>query len=369
MSEQRTAIEPGEEPVTNPGADTAWLSWLRVVAICGVIAIHSVGFNAARPLARETLRGQVALLLDWGAVFAVPVFVMCSGAMMLDPARYRGPGAFLRKRVGRLVPAVVFWHVWYVGLLVLVVGQDLTLRDVVSRSLNGTLYTALYFFWIVLGLSVIAPVLVPYVRDTGQRGAVIGGLVGCAIPVLTLATFRLREASIPFAASAFTWWFPYVGLFLLGYGLRGVILRGPWLWLATLGCGGLAVLNAWQWRNPDAPGWLQTLSPVGHYSLTGIVYVCLVFLVFQGWISPTGPLRLATGPIGVRWGRLLGDATLGVFGLHLTVLYFVQRAGIGGPERWSPRTLDMLFRLLVVTVITWVIVLALRRLPYAKAVL
>ena len=354
---------------TSDPASTAWLSWLRVVAICSVICIHTAGYNAARPNSLHTLRGQLARLLDFGSDYAVPVFVMVSGAMMLDPARFRGPGAFIRKRAVRLLPPVVFWHAWYLVLVIVVIGHDLSVRGAAAAIINGKLYTALYFFWIVLGLSFVAPVLVPFIRDNGRRAALIAGLAAASIPVFTLATLRLRGTGTVFGETALTWWFPYLGFFLLGYGLRGVVLRGPWLWLATLGAAGCAVLNAWQWGNPDAPRWLQDHSPVGYYSATGTLFASLVFLAFQGHVSPTGTLRFLTGPRGVRLGRLLGDATLGVFALHLTVLYFVQQAEIGGPRVASPTTHDMLLRLLVVLVVTWAVVLVLRRIPYVRALL
>lgn len=356
-------------PTTADGAATAWLSWLRVVAICGVIGIHTTGFNAARPDARETLRGQLALLIDLGSTFAVPVFVMASGAMLLDPTRFRGNADYLRKRAGRLLPPLVFWHAWYLGLVVLVIAADVSLRDAVSRILGGNLYTALYFFWIVLGLSVIAPVLIPFVRENGRRGALVAGLGLSAIPVITIATLGLRDASVVFADWALTWWFPYLGLFLLGYALRGVVLRGAALAAVSGGAVGLAFVQAWLWRNPDAPHWLQTLTPVSYYSLTGVLQAVAVYLAFQGLVSPTGPLRALTSTTGVRLGRLLGDATLGVFAVHLTVLYAVQQWGIGGPQKWSPTGQDMLLRLAVVLVATWVIVLVLRRIPYVRALL
>jgi surface polysaccharide O-acyltransferase-like enzyme len=364
-----TAAAISQTSTAPDGSTTAWLSWLRVVAICSVVCIHTAGFNAAEADSLHTLRGQLARLLDFGSNYAVPVFVMASGAMMLDPARFRGPGPFLRKRAARLVPPVVFWHAWYVVLLTVVIGSDLTVRTTFMRILNGNLYTALYFFWIVLGLSVVAPVLIPFIRDYGQRATVVAGVVAAALPVLTVATTQLRGTGLVFADTAMTWWFPYVGLFLLGYGLRGVIPRGTALWLTTLGAIGLCVLNAWQWHNPDAPTWLQTLSPVGYYTATGTTFACLVFLTFQGHIRPGGTLRILTGPRGVRVGRLLGDATLGVFALHLTVLYYVQRWGIGGPEKASPTTHDMLIRVIAVLGITWLVVLVLRRVPFVRALL
>jgi surface polysaccharide O-acyltransferase-like enzyme len=340
-----------------------------VIAICGVVSIHTVGSNAARPNAHDTLRGQIALVLDFGAVFAVPVFVMASGAMLLDPARYQGAGAFLRRRTGRLVPAIVFWHVWYVALRIGVKGEELSAREIAAQTLNGELYTALYFFWIVLGLSMLGPVLVPFVRDVGRRGALVAGLVAASVSVVLVATLRLRGTGVVFAETALTWWVPYLGFFLLGYALRGVRLRGLLLWLATAGAAGIALLNAWQWRNPDAPTWLQTVSPVGYYSASGTVFACLVYLAVQGHVAPGSTLRFLTGPRGVRLGRLLGDATLGVFVVHLTVLYFVLRLDIGGAHKASPTTHDMLIRLLVVLAVTWAVVLVLRRVRYVRALL
>lgn len=360
------ATIPGK---TAAGAETAWLSWLRVVAICGVIAIHTVGFNAGRPHARDTLRGQIAVVLDIGATFAVPVFVMVSGAMMLDPDRFRGAAAFLRKRALRLLPPLVFWHAWYVGLVVVVIGADVGLRDVADRILDGNLYPALYFFWIIVGLALVTPVLVPFVREHGRRGALVAGAALASVPVVTMATLELRRAPVAFSDWALTWWFPYLGLFLLGYALRGVVLRGLPLALVTTAAIGVGLLNAWQWRNEAAPHWLVTLTPVSYYSLTGAVQAIAMFLAFQGLISPTGPLRALTSATGVRIGRLLGDATLGVFALHLTVLYVAQRLEIGGPQKWSPTAQDMALRLCVVVVVTWAIVLVLRRVPYVRALL
>lgn len=352
-----------------PGADTAWLSWMRFVAICGVVAIHTCAANVVRPRALETLRGQVAIVLDLGATFAVPVFVMASGALMLDPGLFRGNAAFLRRRAGRLVPPLLFWHAWYAVLLIVVIGVDLSARELTVKTLNGNLYAALYFFWIVVGLSLLTPVLVPFVAANGRRGALVAGGVLAAIPVITTATREFREAPMVFADWALTWWLPYLGLFLLGYGLRGVVLRGPLLWLVTTAAVGLGLVNAWQWRNPDAPAWLPVLTPVGYYSLVTVLQALAVFLAFQGLIHPDGPLRALTRPAGVRLGRLLGDATLGVYGLHLTVLYLVVENGIGGRRPWTLTTHDLGIRLLVVLVVTYAIVLALRRVPYVRAVL
>ncbi|KGN40903.1 hypothetical protein [Knoellia aerolata] len=68
-------------------------------------------------------------------------------------------------------------------------------------------------------------------------------------------------------------------------------------------------------------------------------------------------------------GRKLGDATLGVFALHLTVLYVVLELPWIGGTAVSPTGAEMLARVLVVFVATYAVVLVLRRVPVVRALL
>ena len=70
----------------------AWVSWLRVLAILAVVLIHVAGITAVAPDARSTTQGNLAIVLDFASRWSVPVFVMVSGALLLDPSRYRGAG-------------------------------------------------------------------------------------------------------------------------------------------------------------------------------------------------------------------------------------------------------------------------------------
>ncbi len=358
------------EPITvAPREDLTWLSWLRVVAICFVVTIHTVGHDAIAPDARETLRGQLAIFLDIAGSFAVPVFVMGSGALLLDPRRYPGDGPFLRKRVARLAPAIVFWHLWYWALIEFYLDRDLTFGEFLADSLNGELYSALYFFWIVIGLAVVSPVLVPFLTGASRRKAIIAGGLALGMTTLTLATMRLRGSSVAFADNAFTWWVPYLGFFILGWALRGVVLRSWALALVALGTAGLTAVLPWQWKNPEGWTWWATYVPASYYSLSVALQAIGIYLVFQALIRPGGLLGFLTGPRIARIARSLGDATLGVFALHLTVLLAVREWGGLGSEPASDRASFMLARLAVVIVVTYVLVLVLRKVPVVRRLL
>ena len=357
------------EAPPRPRGDLAWISWLRFVAIAAVVTIHSVSYNALEPGARGTLRGTVAIYLDVLGVFAVPVFVMLSGALALDPQGYRGPREFLRKRAVRLLPAIIFWNAWYFGVRRLVLDHNLSLGDAAAQAVSGTLYGALYFFWIVLGLAVITPVVIPFVAQATRTQVMAAGVLGCLMTGASQATVQWRAAPDVFIETAWTWWIPYLGYFLLGWALRGVVLRGWALFASLLVVLGLGALMPWQWRNPDAPSWLETLSPAWYYSITAMIYSAAVYLLFQGLIRREGLLRGLASPQRRRLARTLGDATLGVFALHLTILLWVFEWPVIGGQHAAGGTIVLLVRIAVVLVLTYVIVLFLRRIPGIKRLL
>ncbi|WP_313405396.1 acyltransferase family protein [Aeromicrobium sp.] len=348
---------------------TTWISWLRFVSILGVVTIHSVGFDAIPEDARSTVVGTAAIWLDIGAVFAVPVFVMLSGAVLLDPRRYGDHGTFLRKRAARLIPALVFWHLWYWALVGVKTGEPLPWRDAVVRAVEGDLYTALYFFWIITGLALLTPILIGFIGTSSRRAILVAGFVLAALPALSLATMRTRGVPLVFVDTAWTWWLPYLGLYILGWGLRGVRLRGVSLVLAAAMTVFLGSVGCWQWRNPEAPVWLQTISPLSYYGAGTILYSIGVYLVAQALIQPDGVLRFLTRGRWARVGNLLGAATLGVFGLHLTFVWLLPEWGIGGDLPAAGALEPMLLRIVLTVAITYAIVLVLRRVPFVRAVL
>lgn len=363
------AATTGPESQVASSTNLAWLSVLRVLAITGVVTIHTVGFNADVPNARDTLGGTLAIYLDLGAICAVPLFVMMSGVTLLDPARYPGPGPFLRKRALRLVPPIVFWHLWYVAIVEHRSAEHLGVDVIASRVLNGTLYTALYFFWIIVGLALVTPLLVPFIASVSRRGVIIAGVLLAAMPALSTATREVRGVPLVSVDTPWTWWVPYVGIYLLGYGLKDVVLRRWVLLAAAVGAVGLFFLHGWQWTNPAAPALLDELSPPTYYSALTTLYSVLVLLVVKSLVRPGGLLRGLTTGRTARVFRTMGDATLGVFALHLTILLIVQDHAWGADGLAASTTVHLVVRLALVWGITYGIVLALRRVRYVRALL
>ena len=99
-----------------------WLDYLRVAAIIAVITIHSTTPFYAKFGAIGLLDWWLANLLNSASRFAIPLFVMISGALLLG--REITIGEFYKKRAARLLPALVVWNLFYAGL------------DLLSRGIN-----------------------------------------------------------------------------------------------------------------------------------------------------------------------------------------------------------------------------------------
>lgn len=343
---------------------TAWLTWLRAVAIVAVMVIHTVASTAAADDARTHTTGVVALLLDFGSHFAVPVFVMVSGALNLDPGKYRGGTDFLRRRALRLVPAIVFWHAWYIGVRWLR-GDEMDVSDLARRVVVGELFTQLYFFWIVLGLSLLTPVLMPLIQRWGRRGAgVVGG-------VALVATMILASTGLPgrWFENAALWWVPYLGYYLLGWFLREVRVRGALLWALGLVTVGLGAQLAWQWDNQAVPMWLHTVTPVNYYGAGMALYSIGVFLLAHGLLAPDGVLRGLLRGRAMAIGAAIGGATMGIFGFHMTVLAVLNATGWLGGDEPAPDLVTLVLRVTIVIVATLAVVLPLKKVPVIRQVM
>lgn len=348
----------------------AWISWLRVLAITGVVLIHVAGLNAITPGARGTTLGRLGIVLDFGSRWAVPVFIMLSGALLLDPARYRGPRDFLARRAVRLLPAIIVWHLVYLAWRASVSTRPISPGAALRLVLNGQVWTALYFFWIVLGLAVITPVLIPWVAQATRSAVLLAGVAAAAVPVLTLLTVPVRGVPLVWVHTPWTWWIPYLGYYLLGYALRDVVLRRARLAaVAGVVVTGIAVL-AWQWRRPTGLGQtLERYQPAeSYYSVSVLAVAVGVFLLGRSLVRPGGGLRALCRPKVAVVGRRLGDATLGVFASHLLVLEVVMRLPVvGGPAATSVPALFA--RILLVLLGAYLIALVGRQVPLVRRVL
>ncbi len=298
-----------------------------MLAIAAVVAIHTFGRMVLNQEIRGTPMWWAATAIDLGSSWAVPLFVMVSGALILAPdqgpladGRRGSLGAFYRRRLRRIVVPLVAAHVLYLVLRATALHEDLSLPLVVRNLLDTRVYVQLYFFWIILGLYLVAPVLRSFVEAHSRRDALLFGAGVVIWMWLVVAGAGLLNqvggSGAPWTPSLLTIFLPYIGYFVLGYALREVVLSRRALVAAgaVFLAADVIVIGVYAAR-PGPP--LGLLLGGGYWGLPVAVTAVAAFLIGRGVVHPAS--RLAT-PRLAKPMRRLGDLTLGVFVVHLAVL-------------------------------------------------
>lgn len=165
-----------------------WISNLRVIALYAVIILHC----SSIPLIAY---GKIPMTDWWQADFfnaivrfAVPVFVMITGALLLH--REYEPWSFLKKRLSRVVIPFLFWslvYVWYSWY-----NEEITFGNDVWANIRQVLhllkYGSSYHMWYVymlIGLYFFMPVLSKFVRHASEKEIIYFLVIWLAVMLIT----------------------------------------------------------------------------------------------------------------------------------------------------------------------------------------
>ena len=132
-----------------------WLDALRIAACLAVIALHvsSQGWHAAVPGSSEwQVFNTYNACVRWG----VPVFVMISGSLFLDPQKPLAIRSVFGKYLLRIAATFFFWSLVYTAYAKWR-APGLTTLQMVNKFLQGQYH--MWFLFLIAGLYVAAPLL------------------------------------------------------------------------------------------------------------------------------------------------------------------------------------------------------------------
>jgi surface polysaccharide O-acyltransferase-like enzyme len=204
-----------EAVVNNKDHNIEWINNLRLISMFAVIVLHTASpllFAYKSVPLGDWLTGDVYNAL---VRFAVPVFVMITGALLLH--REYELGGFLKKRIGRLILPFVFWSLVYVGYRLY--NEEFTFTghlwpDVkfVLNQLQSSAYYHLWYVYLLVGLYLFIPVLAKFVQHATER-EILYFLIVWVLAML-LATPYLSIFNTAIDVHNFT---GYVGYLVLGH--------------------------------------------------------------------------------------------------------------------------------------------------------
>lgn len=339
---------------------------IRSLAILLVVLVHATAFPYIIPGEITPAVTSTWWTIDvYGAVanLAVPLFVMSSGALLLDPAKVDEPlGVFFKKRFMRVGLPMIFWTIAYFGWGVFVSGQPLTADNVLQGILSGSYYH-LWFLYLLVGLYLVTPVLrvlVKHVnRDKFKYLLVLWFIGNSVVPFINrFASFGFNPVMF-----VFTGW---IGYFLLGIYLRDVKARS---WIAILGVilGMLAtILGSW-WLTATAG---EEFTGFFHEPLNVTLIMASTSLFIL--LTAIPKIKIENGnPAINRLLHWISQNTLPIYLLHIIVMETIKAGFLGFTLNMN--TMNPIIEIPLLTAITFAltaaIVYPLKKIPYIQQII
>ncbi len=208
---------------------------IRSFAIVLVVLLHA----SIEPVPAVVLPDSSSALIQWWSVnlydsFArpcVPLFVMLSGALLLQPSKVDEPlGVFVKKRVSRIALPFLFWMGIYFAWDIFVNNQALNSQTIIEGVLGGP-YVHFWFFYMLIGLYLVTPLVRIFVAHASKRLMqyfFVLWIVGVSVvPLLNLLLEHNLNNNVFLVTG-------YVGYFLLGLYLLDTRIQRKFLLLGVL---------------------------------------------------------------------------------------------------------------------------------------
>lgn len=372
-------VDP-DQVVPTPSIAKAHLAYgdvIRIVGIAAVVIGHvcsDIVYNL--PMKREvppvsTAQWWYALSIDSFSRFAVPLFVMLSGALLLKRgSSSQTPIDFYKRRLSRIGVPAIFWALAFFAL---VVRHDVMAGQIPENGLrrlaSGEPAAHLHFLFRIAGLYLFTPFIRAFI-DAVSRQTVIRTTALCLLIAGLDAMLRpwlrtvVLDGNIGSASGSFAAMFvPFLGYFLLGHVMSSMRFSRAHQMLMILAmlasvAGivlGTGYLHAhFGYTSPDdlrSTYFLDLLNPLR------IVIAFCAFGLVRTWFDHPWPASRFWGFVS----STLAPATLGVYLVHPLF------QGVFEKLRLDPRTVGVWIGVplnaTLVIVASFVFTLVMMRLP------
>jgi surface polysaccharide O-acyltransferase-like enzyme len=345
---------------------------IRVCGIFMVILLHAANEYYTTPIIGGPLDSA---LYWWTATIyksltlpCVPLFIMLSGALLLQPSKLNESiRVFFKKRVSRVGIAFVFWTLIYLLWAFYVSQTPITYDNVVSGLFYSFSSGAYYHFWFLyalIGLYLLTPIVRTLILADSQKVIryfiALWGIGAAIIPFIELAS------GYPFNDTVF------VMAGTLGYFVLGIYLQRKWA--RSLILSGVFILGA---IFTVIATWLLTFQFSSlnqnyfffeYTSATVILTSAALFLFFSRFRAfwPETDNRFVRGLVDA-----ISKNTLPIYLFHVIILETLQRGYLG--FKLSFTTINPIVSVPIIAVVTLFIslglVLLMKKVPILKTLI
>jgi surface polysaccharide O-acyltransferase-like enzyme len=344
---------------------------IRTVAIILVIILHA----SIEPNPNVDFMSSAGVQLWWASnVYdsisrtAVPLFIMLTGALLLQPTKADEPlRVFFKKRWTRIGIPVLFWGAIFFVWDFTVKGQALTLTSVLQGVLAGP-YIHFWYVYILVGLYLVTPVLRVVVAHADWRIIryfLVLWFVGTGVISLLTLYSSISSQAVWFRDAVFVLT-GFIGYFLLGAYIAKLRFHPVILYV------GLALSTVW-----TIIGTYLLIGNLGEsysqfflnsLSFSVITASVTLFLILAAIPNQTVETKF---PRGNRVLKVISENTLPIYLFHIIVLETLQKGFLG--FKISVTNMNPIIEIPLVTAVTLIICLAiigpLKKIPYVKRII
>ncbi len=195
-----------------------WIDNARIISCFFAVFLHTSAGVVSGIADTGSSEWWMGTILNSFARWSMPIFIMISGALLLDPTKNEPIGLFYKKRISRIFIPLIAWTLFYLffqyfGKLA-ISGEHTPILHLVGSVMYGLPYYHLWYLYMVVGLYLFVPFLGRIVRNSSYNEL----LVLCA----ALFVFSmLGNAFVSYFVSshipAFFTFIYYLPYFLAGY--------------------------------------------------------------------------------------------------------------------------------------------------------
>lgn len=350
-----------QRPVTkNPDLS---IDLIRIIAMFAVVAIH---VNSNFLYAWDEISW-----IDWWVSdiysamihFAVPVFIILSGYLLLD--KQEDDEVFFSKRFKKVIIPLIAWSMIYMVFTNNYNILSIITVNFVKQFLADKIYYHMYFLYIILGLYLITPLLRRILVHANMYDVYYYLILWFFItPVRQLIGLLGYNIELPLEVAT-----GYLGYYIMGYAIKKTQITDKVINLSyIMAAVSIMATAVGSYILSKNSGKFDPFFTYG-FSITTVVYSICLFILLLG---ATDNKKLPTSHIKIE--KIIGvaaKASMGVYLVHPILLYYIIN-GLFGIFLLSAPFLSPIISVPTITIllvfVSLIIVTIMQRIPLIRKI-
>lgn len=345
-------------------SEIVWIDYLRIIAAFSVIILHISAEVMGSAPSLNSQQWWIGNIVDSSIRWCLPMFIMISGFLLLDPKKEYTLLSFYQKRIGKLLLPIIFWSLFYLLLVVIeghIEDESVSMFSLIERVRDGVPAYHMWYMYMLPSLLLFTPYIRKIIVTMSNRHVAILCITLFLFAMTSNAVDKLYSHSLS-SYSVENILFPYWFLLYLGYYVAGYLLgysvtriKSINLSLFFIVASIITIFGYYYFNNISEPN--VGLFFYSYLSPTVVLMTLSFFLVFKRFQDRLSQNNLV---------RQVSSYTLGIYLIHPAFIWLFRNIGIGVAD-FNPILGIPLLSIMIFVICVFVILL-INKIPYIRKI-